>query len=36
MMREFMDMSTEEICQELSISTTNRWVLLHRARLALR
>jgi len=36
MMREFMDMSTEEICQELSISTTNCWVLLHRARLALR
>ena len=36
MMREFMEMSTEEICQELSISTTNCWVLLHRARLALR
>lgn len=36
MMREFMDMSTEEICQELAISTTNCWVLLHRARLALR
>lgn len=36
MMREFMDMTTEEICQELSISTTNCWVLLHRARLALR
>lgn len=36
MMREFMDMSTEEICQELSISTTNCWALLHRARLALR
>lgn len=36
MMREFMDMSTEEICQELSISTTNCWVLLHRARLSLR
>ena len=31
MMREFMDMSTEEICQELSISSTNCWVLLHRA-----
>jgi len=36
MMREFMEMSTGEICQELSISTTNCWVLLHRARLALR
>lgn len=36
MMREIMDMSTDEICQELAISTTNCWVLLHRARLALR
>jgi RNA polymerase sigma-70 factor (ECF subfamily) len=36
MMREFMDMSTEEICKELSITTTNCWVVLHRARLALR
>ena len=36
MMREFMDMSSGEICQELAISTTNCWVLLHRARLALR
>jgi len=36
MMREFMDMTTEEICRELSISTANCWVLLHRARLALR
>lgn len=36
MMREFMEMSTEEICQELTISTTNCWVLLHRARLSLR
>jgi RNA polymerase sigma-70 factor (ECF subfamily) len=36
MMREFMDLSTAEICKELAISTTNCWVLLHRARLALR
>ncbi|MBU0621196.1 MAG: sigma-70 family RNA polymerase sigma factor [Gammaproteobacteria bacterium] len=36
MMREFMEMTTDEICQELSISTTNCWVILHRARLALR
>jgi RNA polymerase sigma-70 factor (ECF subfamily) len=36
MMREFMEMTTDEICQELAISTTNCWVILHRARLALR
>lgn len=36
MMREFMEMTTEEICQELAISSTNCWVLLHRARLTLR
>ncbi len=36
MMREVMELSTEEICQELAISTTNCWVILHRARLALR
>jgi RNA polymerase sigma-70 factor (ECF subfamily) len=36
MMREFMEMSTDEICHELSISTTNCWVILHRARLVLR
>lgn len=36
MMREFMDMSTEDICQELGVTSTNCWVLLHRARLALR
>lgn len=36
MMREVMDMTTEEICKELEISTTNCWVMLHRARLSLR
>lgn len=36
MMREFMELSTEEICKELGITTTNCWVVLHRARLALR
>lgn len=36
MMREFLDLSTEEICKELKISTSNCWVLLHRARLGLR
>lgn len=35
-MREVMDMTTEEICQELAITTTNCWVMLHRARLTLR
>lgn len=36
MMREFLGLSTEEICKELTISASNCWVLLHRARLALR
>jgi RNA polymerase sigma-70 factor, ECF subfamily len=36
MMREVLGMETGEICKELSISSTNCWVLLHRARLALR
>jgi RNA polymerase sigma-70 factor (ECF subfamily) len=35
-MREVMEMSTDDICQELEISTTNCWVMLHRARLTLR
>ena len=35
-MREVLELSTEEICKELGISTTNCWVMLHRARLALR
>jgi RNA polymerase sigma-70 factor (ECF subfamily) len=28
--------STKEICQSLSISESNLWVMLHRARMALR
>lgn len=36
MMRELLGLSTEEICKELTISTSNCWVLLHRARLVLR
>lgn len=36
MMREVMDMTTEEICKELAITPTNLWVILHRARLSLR
>ena len=35
-LREIVGMETEEICKELGISTTNCWVLLHRARLFLR
>ncbi len=35
-MREVLDMSTEEICKELGITPTNLWVILHRARLSLR
>ena len=36
MLREVMELTTEEICQEFSITPTNLWVILHRARLALR
>lgn len=36
MMRDVMEISTEEICKELNITSTNCWVMLHRARLALR
>lgn len=36
MMREVMDMPAAEICQELDITATNCWVMLHRARLTLR
>ena len=36
MMREWLDLETDEICKELSITPTNLWVLLHRARLRLR
>ena len=36
MMREVMELSTEEICKELAITPTNLWVMLHRARLSLR
>lgn len=35
-MREVMELPTEEICKALDISTTNCWVMLHRARLTLR
>lgn len=36
MMREWLELETEEICQELSITASNAWVLLYRARLRLR
>ena len=35
LMREWLDLSTDEICKELQITATNLWVLLHRARLRL-
>ncbi len=35
MMREWLELDTGEICKELGITTTNAWVLLHRARLRL-
>ena len=36
MMREWLELSTDEVCKELQITSTNLWVLLHRARLRLR
>lgn len=36
MMREVVGLDTDEICKTLSITSNNCWVLLHRARLALR
>lgn len=36
MMRELLDLETDEICAELGISTGNCWVMLHRARMGLR
>jgi len=36
MMREHMGLETEEICKELAITATNCWVMLYRARMALR
>ncbi len=36
MMREWLDLETDEICKELDLSTSNLWVLLYRARLRLR
>ncbi len=36
MMREWLELETEEICKELDITTANAWVMLYRARLRLR
>ncbi|MFT5643444.1 MAG: RNA polymerase sigma-70 factor (ECF subfamily) [Janthinobacterium sp.] len=36
MMREWLELDTDEICKELAISSSNAWVLLYRARLRLR
>jgi RNA polymerase sigma-70 factor (TIGR02943 family) len=36
MMREFLGFETEEICKEAGISSSNCWVVLHRARFGLR
>ena len=36
MMREWLELTSDEVCKELTITSTNLWVLLHRARLRLR
>jgi RNA polymerase sigma-70 factor (ECF subfamily) len=36
MMREVMELDTDEICKELAITANNLWVILYRARMALR
>lgn len=36
MMREVMELTTEEICKELAITANNLWVILYRARMSLR
>ena len=36
MMREHLGLETPEICKELGITATHLWVMLHRARMALR
>ncbi len=35
-LREITGLSNEETCKELAITTTNYWVLMHRARMSLR
>ncbi len=35
-LREISGMNTEDICKDMNISSTNSWVMLHRARLGLK
>jgi len=35
-MREVMELESDEICAELTITANNLWVILYRARMALR
>jgi RNA polymerase sigma-70 factor (TIGR02943 family) len=35
-MREILELESDEICKELSITANNLWVILHRARMSLR
>jgi RNA polymerase sigma-70 factor (ECF subfamily) len=35
-MREVLELETDEICKELAITANNLWVILYRARMALR
>ena len=36
MMREVMELESDEICKELAITSTNLWVIMYRARMSLR
>jgi len=36
MMREVLEKESDEVCKELAVTSTNLWVMLHRARLSLR
>ncbi len=36
MMREVMELTSDEICKELTITANNLWVILYRARMSLR
>ena len=36
MMREVMELESDEICKELTITANNLWVILYRARMSLR
>ena len=36
LMREWLELSSEEICKDLALTSTNLYVQLHRARLRLR